>query len=83
MTEDWRRLLQCFVSDSIGAAAFHDRFLEAWRTARDRADPEPQPIADLFYVVEAYCPDPSLQGPYDATELELRAAAEQTLVRLG
>lgn len=79
----WLLLLQDYLAGRMDAAEFHDRFLAAWRAARDRGEPEPAPVADLFYVVEAFTPDPALRGgPYEASEEELRAAAEQAAIRL-
>lgn len=82
---DWFELLSAFTGRHIDETVFHDRFIACWRAARDRADPMPPVIDDLFYVVEAYCPDPALRTPdslFEADEAELRASAEIALTRL-
>ncbi|MGD9783392.1 MAG: colicin immunity domain-containing protein [Hyphomicrobiaceae bacterium] len=81
----WLELLRAFVSRRTDGRSFHDRFLDRWRVARDRAEPLPVAIDDLFYVVEAYCPDPTLRTPgipFEADEAELRNSAETALARL-
>jgi hypothetical protein len=81
----WHMLVRDFVARRIDEAAFHDRFFELWH-ASDRAHVRiPRPIETLFFVVEAYCPDPALRDPnsaYEAHEAELRAAAEKVLAEL-
>ncbi len=82
---DWRALILDFVSGRSSEAAFHDRFLAAWRATRDAGEPLPPPVGDLFYVVEAYCPDPALRNPAspcEADDAELRLSAEQAFRRL-
>lgn len=82
---DWLELLSAFTGRHIDEAVFHDRFFERWRAERDGPDPLPPAIEDLFYVVEAYCPDPALRTPdslLEADDAELRASAEIALARL-
>lgn len=85
---DWRELLAAFVDRRINEAIFHDRFFDAWNrlSAAHFAIAPPPAIEELFYVVEAYCPDPALrdpESPYEADDAELRAAAERALARLS
>jgi hypothetical protein len=80
----WPSLLIAYQQGALSAHVFHDAFLDTWRYARDHGFPEPKPIADLFYIVEAYCPDPALAGgPFEATETELKDAVDVALVRLA
>lgn len=83
--EAWLELLRAFAARRIDETVFHDRFVVLWREARDRAEPLPGPIDSLFYVVEAFCPDPALRSPgnrHEADETELRNSAEHALARL-
>ncbi|MGD9668111.1 MAG: hypothetical protein AB7U75_03540 [Hyphomicrobiaceae bacterium] len=50
---DWLELHCAFIGRQIDEAVFHDRFLDRWDAARDRADRLPPVINGLFYVVEA------------------------------
>lgn len=87
MSDDgiWLDLLRAYIERRIGETAFHDRFLDSWRAARDRGEPISPPIDTLFYVVEAYCPDPTLRtsgSPFEAGETELRSSAELAFARI-
>ena len=84
MSDDWRRLIGDFLAGSLDAAGFHDGFLALWRRDRDAGLPEA--VDRLFYVVEAFTPDPALRQPdqpWEAGEAELRQAARQALRDLG
>jgi len=84
---DWHNLIQEFVARRIAEATFHDRFFELWRASSQSGHANlPRPIETLFFVVEAYCPDPSLRDPgsaYEADGVELRRAAETALANLA
>jgi hypothetical protein len=56
-------LVRDFVGGRMDAAAFHDRFFELWHTTDREHVPAPPAIETLFFVVEAYCPDPALRDP--------------------
>ncbi len=81
----WLELVQSFVDRRIDVNAFHDRFFDSWN-AQPRFGPFcPAAIEQLFYSVEAYCPDPALRdpgSPYEADEAEVRKDAEIALARL-
>ena len=86
MSDDaWLQLLEDFVGRRIGVNEFHDRFFDLWN-GQPRFGPFcPPPIEELFYTVEAYCPDPSLRdphSPYEASEAEVYKNADNTLARL-
>ena len=78
----WRELLQAFVDRRIAEAVFHDRFFERWHvlSAAHFATSPPPAIEELFYVVEAYCPDPALRDPSSPYEAD---DAERALARLS
>jgi hypothetical protein len=80
----WASLVEEFVERRIGVNAFHDRFFDLWHSAF--ADGIfPKPIEELFFTVEAYCPDPALRdpsSPYEASEAEVFRDAEIALARL-
>lgn len=78
----WPLLLGAYKAGRLDARTFHDAFLDTWTYARDHDFPEPQAIADLFFVVEDFTPDPALGDTHDTTEIELQLAVEQTLLRL-
>lgn len=85
---EWRRLVAALVEHRIDEAAFHDRFFEMWNavSASGFAVEVPKAIETLFFVVEAYCPDPALRdpdSPYEADDAELREAAETALAALS
>ncbi len=78
----WHPLVRAFVERRIDERTFHDRFFDLWHAAQHANDRVPPPIETLFYVVEAYCPDPSLRDPaslYEANDAELRDAAGKAL----
>lgn len=80
----WPRLLQDFLAGRISAAVFHDRFFVLWRKQFD-GDTVPAAVERLFFVVEAFTPDPALRDPalpWEADEAELRAAARLALGEL-
>jgi hypothetical protein len=70
--DDWRALLEAFLSDESDAESFHDDFLEAWKSARDERLRIPDAIEDLFFTVENFTP-----GEDD--ESELRDEAQKVL----
>jgi hypothetical protein len=83
----WRDLLLDFLEQRIDGRAFHDRFFDAWRRslAPGSTDLPPSAIETLFFVVEAYCPDPLLRdhdNGYEADDAELRTAARTALCAL-
>lgn len=81
---DWASLVRRFVERDIDSRTFHDLFFKAWHrlSAADWRVAPPSAIESLFFVVEAYCPDPALRDPeslYEADDAELRLAAETAL----
>jgi hypothetical protein len=81
----WIALLAAHAEGGLPARAFHDRFLAAWREARDTLGGAPAAVEALFFVVEAFDPDPGLRTPpmpWDADEAELAAATRAALARL-
>jgi hypothetical protein len=83
---DWHNLISDFVERRIDERTFHDRFFDRWHASdKTRAD-LPSAIDTLFFVVEAYCPDPALRdpaSPYEADDAELRQAAGTALAALS
>lgn len=85
---DWLDALRAFLERRATEAEFHDRFFEIWHWHSSRGFPEPVPkaIEQLFFTVEAYCPDPALRdptSPYEADDAELRRDAETAFARLN
>ena len=82
----WHILISDFVERRIDERTFHDRFFEHWHASPKPRDHLPPAIETLFYVVEAYCPDPALRdpaSPYEADDAELRQAAATALAELA
>ncbi len=83
----WHDLLCDYLERRIDERAFHDLFFALWHaaSASDWSVPVPAAIEDLFFVVEAYSPDPELRDPgaaWEADEREVRAAAQRAHARL-
>ncbi len=81
----WLHLVEEFVDGRCDVNAFHDRFFELWNAQPRFGPPCPAAIEQLFFTVEAYCPDPALRDPgslYEADEAEVRKDAEIALARL-
>jgi len=84
MTAEWEALLERFLAGDMATEAFHDRFFALWHERFD-SEPAPAPIERLFYVVEAYSPDPTLRDdrrPWDAGPEEVLQAAQRALSEL-
>jgi hypothetical protein len=82
----WHILISDFVECRIDERAFHDRFFDFWNAISKARGNVPPAIETLFYVVEAYCPDPALRdpaSPYEADDAELRQAAGTALAALA
>ena len=82
----WHMLVRDFAARRIDEAAFHDRFFELWHASSRAHAHIPPAIETLFFVVEAYCPDPALRdpaSPYEADDAELRQAAATALAALA
>ena len=86
MSDDaWLQLVESFVERRIDVDVFHDRLFELWHAQPHFGPFCPNAIEQLFYSVEAYCPDPALRdpgSPYEADEAEVRKDAEIALARL-
>lgn len=84
MTAEWEALLERFLAGDMATEAFHDRFFALWHERFD-SDPAPAPVERLFYVVEAFTPDPALRDarhPWDAEADEVLQAARRALAEL-
>ena len=82
----WHILVSDFVDRRIDERTFHDRFFDRWHASDTSRADIPPAIETLFYVVEAYCPDPALRdpaSPYEADDAELRQAAGTALAALA
>jgi Bacterial self-protective colicin-like immunity len=76
---DWRALLEAFLDARLSADAFARRFVEAWREARERAEAVPQSIQRLASVVEIFSPTARPGHPFEASEAQMREAAQEAL----
>lgn len=82
---DWHHIICDFVERRIDERTFHDRFFYRWHASDKSRCDIPPAIERLFFVVEAYCPDPALRdpaSPYEADDAELRQAAGAALAEL-
>jgi Bacterial self-protective colicin-like immunity len=75
--DDWRALLEAFLSDESDAETFQEEFLEAWKNANDDRTAIPDSIGDLFYAVESF------DKEEEETETELRDEAQKALAQLA
>jgi hypothetical protein len=81
VTDKWRQLVESFVDGRIAGPAFERAYLDMWREDRDAGISNRYAVDILFGGVDAYCADPTLFGPYDITEDQLRDEARQALER--
>lgn len=76
--DDWRALLEAFLSDENDAATFKEEFIEAWDELQENSKRIPAPIEELYATVEAFD-----EAVVDAdTETELRDEARRALEEL-
>jgi hypothetical protein len=54
--DDWRALLEAYLSDESDTETFKEDFLEAWKTAKDERARVPKLIGDLFFTIEGFDP---------------------------
>jgi hypothetical protein len=69
--DDWRALIENFLTDESDAETFCEEFLEAWKDAREEKKRVPTPIEELYSTVEGYDPED------DDSESELREEARK------
>jgi hypothetical protein len=84
VTGDWERLLAGLVDGRLTTEAFHDDFFVLWRRQFE-GGPVPAPVERLFYVVEAFTPDPALREagqPWEADADEVLQAARHALYEI-
>ncbi len=84
MTHDdshWELLICAFVEGRIDGPTFERRFLDVRRNEVNRGLSQRYAVDLLFYEVDAYCADPSLAGPDDIDEDQLRREASRCLGR--
>ncbi len=76
-------LLADFVGNNVSAEQFEREFLLQFK---DETRVLPAAVFELlnqiFYAVDAYCPDPKLRGTDDLSESELRATCSNLLAQL-
>lgn len=77
----WHRLISAFVDGLIDGPTFERRFLEIRREEVNQGLSQHYVVDLLFYEVDAYCADPSLAGPDDIDEDQLRREASKCLER--
>jgi hypothetical protein len=52
--DDWRAMLEAFLSDESDTETFKEDFLEAWKAAKDEQLRVPKVIGDLFFTIEGF-----------------------------
>jgi len=77
----WKRLIADFVDGLMDAPTFERRFLDLRRDEVNRGLSQRYTVDLLFYELDAYCADPSLAGPDDIDEDQLRHEARKCLQR--
>lgn len=78
---EWRALIEAFVEARIDGPTFERLFLDMRTAEIDRGLSQRYAVDLLFYEVDAYCADPTLFGPDDIDEEQLRIEAKACLVR--
>ena len=69
--DDWRALIESYLTDESDAESFCEDFMEAWKDARDSKRRIPTSIEELFFAVENY------DAEEEDTETELREEARK------
>ena len=77
----WKDLISSFIEESIDGPTFERRFLDIRREEINQGLSQRYAVDLLFYEVDAYCVDPSLAGPEDIDEHQLRREAVRCLQR--
>jgi hypothetical protein len=54
--DDWRALLEAYLSDESDTETFKEDFLEAWKAAKEERSRVPKLIGDLFFSIEDFDP---------------------------
>lgn len=76
--DDWRALLEAFLSDETDPATFKEEFIEAWDDLQENSKRIPGPIEELYATVEAFDEDVRDED----AETELRDEARRALEEL-
>ena len=82
--DDYVALMRAFLTNLISASEFERQYLDLFRDdATERPEPTFRALNDLFFDVDAFCPDPTLRDPEDLGEDELRASVQATVDKLS
>ena len=82
--DDYLALMRAFLSRHITASDFERRYLDLFQDdPTERPAPTFRALNDLFFDVDAFCPDPALRGPDDLGEAELRASVQAAVAKLS
>jgi hypothetical protein len=73
--DDWRALLESFLSDDTDTESFKEEFIEGWKAAREEGTKVPKVIGDLFYTIENFNTD-------EDDETDLRDEAQKAVAAL-
>jgi Bacterial self-protective colicin-like immunity len=79
--EDWRALIEAFLSGENDVETFQEEFLEAWNETVDADAEFPAPIEELGETLDAFDADAD-SGEETVTEAELRDKAREALDQL-
>jgi hypothetical protein len=81
--EEYEALIRQFVQGEIPAAEFETEYMRMFLEDPTMWPEEKYELLNgLFGDVESFSADPTLRGPKDFDEVQLRASAEKTLARL-
>jgi hypothetical protein len=78
--EDWRSLIEAFLSGESDLETFQEEFLEAWNETVDADGEFPEPVEEFGEVLDAFEDDDGGEGT--VTEAELRERAREALDQL-
>ncbi|TQN32815.1 self-protective colicin-like immunity protein [Haloactinospora alba] len=68
-------LCRQFVRGGMTASCFESLFLVMYKSEMRELESHYSDMAELFWAVDAYCPDPDIRDSSDLDEEQLRSAA--------
>ena len=84
VADKYIELITRFVARKIAAADFERAYLDVFKSEKESLSAEDFDVLDrLFSDVDAYCGDPTLRGPEDLDEQQLREKCAEALAALA
>ena len=81
--DDYRSAMRAFLADEITATEFERRYIDLFGDDTTlRPEETFRVLNDLFFAVDAFCPDPGLREADDLDEAQLQARVRAALAAL-